>query len=89
MIDETVKEQALIRLRKIEGQIKGIQRMVEEEKYCIDIVNQITAVKRALEQVALMVMKRHVESCVSEAIKAGNSTAKIDELIETIDRFVR
>ncbi len=89
MIDQEVKEKALTRLRKIEGQIKGIQKMVEEERYCIDIVNQITAVKRALEQVALIVMKRHVESCVSEAIRMGNSTRKIEELMETIDRFVR
>ncbi len=89
MIDVAVKDQVLIRLKKIEGQIKGLQRMVEEERYCIDIVNQITAVRRALEQVALLVMKRHVESCVSEAIRLGDSTKKIEELMDTIDRFVR
>lgn len=89
MINSEVKEKTLHRLKKVEGQINGIQRMVEEEKYCIDIVNQITAVKRALEQVALMVMKRHVESCVSEAIRLGNSTKKIDELMDTINRFVK
>ncbi len=89
MINLEVKEKALQRLKRIEGQIKGIQRMVDDERYCIDIVNQITAVKRALEQVALMVMKRHVESCVSEAIKMGNSTKKVDELMDTINRFVK
>ena len=89
MINKEVKEQSLKRLSKIEGQVKGIQRMVENEKYCIDIVNQVNAVRRALEQVALMVMRRHVESCVSEAIKVGNPTKKIDELMDTINKFVK
>ncbi len=89
MIDTEVKKKALGRLKKIEGQIKGIQRMVDEERYCIDIVNQITAVKRALDKVALMVMKRHMESCVSEAIRMGDSTKKINELMDTVNRFVK
>ncbi|MEE8423746.1 MAG: metal-sensitive transcriptional regulator [Thermodesulfobacteriota bacterium] len=89
MINEEVKEQSVKRLKRIEGQVKGIQRMIENEKYCIDIVNQVNAVRRALDQVALMVMKRHVESCVAEAIKVGNHTKKIDELMETINKFVK
>ncbi len=89
MINEEVKKQAVKRLKRIEGQVKGIQRMIENEKYCIDIVNQVNAVRRALDQVALMVMKRHVESCVAEAIKVGNHTKKIDELMETINKFVK
>lgn len=89
MINEEVKEQSLKRLKKIEGQVKGIQKMVDNEKYCIDIINQINAARRALDQVALLVMKRHVESCVAEAIKVGNHTNKIDELMDTIDRFVK
>ena len=89
MINEEVKEQSVKRLKRIEGQVKGIQRMVENEKYCIDIVNQVNAARRALDQVALLVMRRHVESCVSEAIKVGNSTNKIDELMETINKFVK
>ena len=89
MINEEVKEQSVKRLKKIEGQVRGIQRMIENEKYCIDIVNQVNAVRRALEQVALMIMKRHVESCVAEAIKEGNHTKKIDELMNTINQFVK
>ena len=89
MINREVKEDALLRLRKIEGQIKGISKMVDEEKYCIDIINQITAAQRALDQVALTVMKRHVESCVSEAVKEGKGSPKIDELMETINKFVK
>ncbi len=89
MINEEVKEQSVKRLKRIEGQVKGIQRMVENEKYCIDIVNQVNAARRALDQVALIVMRRHVESCVAEAIKVGNQTKKIDELMETINKFVK
>lgn len=89
MINASVKDDAVLRLRKIEGQVKGIQKMVEEEKYCIDIVNQITAVRRALEGVGLIVMKRHIESCVAESIKRDKSGEKVKELMETIDRFVK
>lgn len=89
MINGATKQDALARLKKIEGQIKGIQRMVEEEKYCVDIINQINAARRALEQVALGVMKRHVNSCVSDAIKKDKAGGKVEELMETIDRFIR
>ena len=89
MINEEVKSNALLRLRKVEGQVKGITKMVDQEKYCIDIINQITAAQRALDQVALGIMKRHVESCVSSAVKEGKGSSKIDELMETIDKFVK
>jgi len=86
MIDEEAKRDALGRLRRIAGQIGGIERMVNKERYCIDIVNQITAVKRALDQTALIIMKKHIETCVSEAIKRDNS---LDELLDTVDKFIR
>ena len=89
MINTKVKQDALVRLRKIEGQIKGVQRMVDEEKYCIDVINQITAVRRALDQVSLVVMKRHMESCLSTAIRAREGERKIDEFMETVYRFVK
>lgn len=89
MINAKVKQEALLRLRKIEGQIKGVHRMVDQEKYCIDVINQITAVRRALDQVSLAVMKRHMESCLSEAIRAREGTSKIDEFMETVYRFVK
>jgi len=63
--------------------------MVAEERYCIDIVNQITAVRRALEKVALKVMGSHMESCVSEAMRSHGGQKKIKELMDTIDQFVR
>lgn len=89
MINEEVKEASVKRLRKIEGQVKGLIRMIEEEKYCIDLVTQVNAIRRALEKVALIIMKRHVESCVAESIKRENGTQKIDELINSIDKFIK
>ena len=84
MINEEVKENALTRLKKIEGQIRGIMKMVDQEKYCIDIISQITAAEKALDGVAKNIMKRHIESCVTEAIIQGEGQTKIDELIETV-----
>lgn len=84
MINETVKKDSLTRLKKIEGQIRGIMKMVDHEKYCIDIINQITAAEKALDGVAKIIMKRHVESCVTDAIIRGKGQNKIDELIETV-----
>ena len=89
MINEEIKRDVLSRLKKIEGQIRGIQRMVEREKYCIDIINQVTAAQRALDQVSLKVMKRHIESCVTDAIKSNGGGPIIGELMETIYKFIR
>ncbi len=92
MIDEHTKKEAVNRLKKIEGQISGIKRMVEEEKYCVDILHQISAVAGALGQVSKIVMKRHLESCVTAAIKTGTTKErdkKLDELMEVFTRFGR
>ncbi|MFH1830999.1 MAG: metal-sensitive transcriptional regulator [Pseudomonadota bacterium] len=89
MINDVTKKDALKRLRRIEGQIKGLMKMIDDEKYCIDLINQVNAMRRALEQVALIIMKRHVESCVAESIKCCDEGKKVDELIRTIDRFIR
>ena len=79
----------LPRLRRIEGQIRGITRMVEERRYCIDIIQQLTAVRRALDQVSLKFMNGHINSCVSEAIRRQDGVKKIEELMQTIHRFVK
>jgi DNA-binding FrmR family transcriptional regulator len=86
MINKSTQQETSVRLRRIAGQIAGIEKMIEDGRYCIDIINQITAVEKALKQVSLLVMKRHVESCVAEAIKSGKSAAKIKELMETVER---
>ena len=83
------KQPLIKRLKIIEGQVRGLQKMVEEERYCIDIINQVTAVARALEQVGLIIMKRHVESCVASSIRANKTNGKIKELINTVEQFIR
>lgn len=89
MIDDAMKGDLESRLKRIKGQVEGIQAMVVDERYCIDILNQITAVRRALEKVALKVMESHMESCVSEAVRSRDGRQKIKELMNTIDQFVR
>jgi CsoR family transcriptional regulator, copper-sensing transcriptional repressor len=89
MMDAETKRQALARLRRIVGQIQGIQRMAEDEKYCVDILLQISAVQGALEQVSKVLMTRHIESCVVDSLKAGSErerAKKIEELIEVFSR---
>lgn len=89
MMNEETKRDVLPRLRKIEGQIRGIQRMIEKERYCIDIINQVTAAQRALDQVGLRVMKHHIATCVTDAIKSDGGGSIIGELMETIYKFIR
>lgn len=90
MINKTVKQETLQRLTKIRGQVEGLMRMIDEEKYCIDIVSQSNAIRRAVEQVALLVMKRHIESCVADSMSSKETAKqKINELIESVDRFIR
>jgi CsoR family transcriptional regulator, copper-sensing transcriptional repressor len=90
VIDDETKVRALGRLRRIEGQVQGIQRMVEEEKYCVDILLQLTAVEGAVEQVQRLLLGRHIESCVADAIRSGSSRdrqKKVDELLDVFSRF--
>lgn len=89
-MDAETKSKALGRLRRIEGQVQGIQRMVEEDKYCVDILLQLAAVEGAVEQVQKLVLGQHIESCVSDAIRSGNARdrqKKVDELLEVFSRF--
>lgn len=76
------------RLKRIEGQVRGLGRMVDEEKYCVDILTQIAAVQAALNGVALGVLEDHVNGCVSEAIASPERKERLDELLEVIERFV-
>jgi len=90
VIDDETKVKALGRLRRIEGQVQGIQRMVEEGKDCVDILLQLTAVEGAVEQVQRLLLGRHIESCVADAIRSGSTRdrqKKVDELLEVFSRF--
>lgn len=81
-----VNQRALRRLKNIEGQARGLQKMVEEEKYCIDILTQISAVRAALHSVGMLILRRHVETCVSDAIESGGAERAqiIDELMSVV-----
>ena len=86
------KDQLLTRLRRIEGQIGGIERMVEDDRYCIDILTQISAVSTALESVALRILDAHVNHCVAGALAAGDAEdarIKTEELMQAVERFAK
>lgn len=85
------KDDYLKRLRRIEGQVRGLQRMVEEEKYCIDILTQIAAATKALQAVSLSLLDEHIAHCVVEAAKTGGPEAdvKLKEASDAIGRLVR
>ena len=85
------KDAYLKRLRRIEGQARGLQRMVEEETYCIDILTQVSAMTKALQAVALGLLEEHVEHCVADAVRSGGpeAEAKLREANEAIARLVR
>ena len=85
------KDDYLKRLRRIEGQARGLQRMVEEEKYCIDILTQVAAVTKALQAVSLSLLEDHMNHCVVDAARAGEQEgrAKVTEALDAITRLVR
>jgi CsoR family transcriptional regulator, copper-sensing transcriptional repressor len=85
------KDAYLARLRRIEGQVRGLQRMVEQDKYCIDILTQVSAVTRALQSVALGLLDEHLSHCVAQALAEGGDTAtdKVREASEAVARLVR
>ena len=84
------KERLENRLRRIEGQVRGVQRMVDEEAYCVDILTQIASVVSALEKVGTILLKDHVEHCVRESIEKGeDADDEIEELTTAVERFLR
>lgn len=89
MMDADTKRQALGRLRRIAGQVQGVQRMVEEGKYCVDVLLQISAVQGALEQVSKILMTRHIESCVLDSLRAGSERERSQKIEELIRVFAR
>ncbi|TVR34203.1 MAG: metal-sensitive transcriptional regulator [Nitriliruptor sp.] len=85
------RDDLLARLRRIEGQVRGLQRMVEEDRYCIDVLTQISSATRALQGVATEMLDDHVRHCVRDAIDQGPQTAdeKIDEALDVIHRLIK
>ena len=86
------KEALIKRLHRIEGQVRGVERMVEDERYCIDILTQISAINTALESLGLELLDGHVTHCVTDAIRSGNkkeATAKTEELLQAVRHFAK
>jgi DNA-binding FrmR family transcriptional regulator len=90
-VDAGVKDRNLKRLRRIEGQVRGLQRMVEDERYCADILTQISSVQEALRGVSRELMRNHLKHCATHAIRQGESSAEAmyDELIELVYKHSR
>jgi DNA-binding FrmR family transcriptional regulator len=85
------KDDILRRLRRIQGQVRGLQRMVEEDTYCIDVLTQVSATTRALQSFALQMLGKHLDTCVRDAVAEGGEegSIKIKEADEAIARLVR
>lgn len=81
------KKQILLRLRKMEGQLKGIQKMVEEDKYCVDVLNQLYSIIAATQNVAGIILKDHIHGCVKNALRRDeDSDVYVDELVTVVQR---
>jgi len=88
----TSQEDLTRRLRKIEGQVKGIERMVEENQYCMDVLVQIAAVRAALNKVGTIIFEHHTRGCVADAIRCGTpeeQEAKITELVNVLNKYIK
>ncbi len=84
------KEKLQHRLRRIEGQVRGIQRMLDEDTYCVDVLTQLASIVSATERVALLVLKDHTEYCVRRSIENGDEAdEKIEELLTAVERFLK
>ena len=90
MLHDETKAKTRGRLRRIEGQVQGLQRMLDNDAYCVDILLQISAVQGALEQVQRLLLGRHIESCVADALRSGSKSErqqKVEELLDVFSRF--
>ena len=92
MIEDKLAKDATTRLRKVGGQLRGIERMVNERRYCVDVLNQIAAVQAALGSVGKILLRNHIDTCVASAFTDGSKRErkqKIDELVKVYGRFCR
>jgi DNA-binding FrmR family transcriptional regulator len=90
-VDRAIKAANLRRLRRIEGQVRGLQQMVEDDRYCADIVTQVASVQEALRGVARQLMRNHLKHCAAAAIRQGESEAEVmyDELLDLVYKHLR
>lgn len=91
-MDAATKDELQTRLRRVEGQVRGIARMIEEDKYCIDVLTQVSAAVSALDKVGLKVVGSHMRTCVRDAVTAPGGDAgeaHITELVDSLERFLK
>lgn len=81
------KEKLVNRLKRIEGQVRGIQKMIEDERYCVDILIQISAIQAAMKKVGLTLLENHTKGCVAKAMRSGDGDVAITELLEVLNQF--
>lgn len=83
------KEQILNRLNRIEGQVRGIRRMIEDERYCLDVLTQIAAVRAAINKVGVEILRTHTQDCVLDAVNKGQADVAIQEMMSVLERFIK
>ncbi len=83
------KASLLARMKKIEGQAKGIQQMIDSDRYCIDIVQQLTALSSAAEEVSMLILESHIEGCVTDAVRGEHGDGHIKELMSAIRKAIK
>lgn len=84
------KQDILVRLRRMEGQLKGIQRMIEQDKYCVDVLNQLSSVIAATQKVAAIILQDHIRGCVRDALSRDeHGDDYVNELVMVVERFIR
>jgi len=86
---ERDKDDLLQRLRKIEGQVRGVQRMIEEDRYCVDVLTQLAAIRAALNRVSLALFESHTRGCVASAIRSNGGEEAIEELMDVLMKYVK
>ncbi|BCT68835.1 hypothetical protein NNRS527_02441 [Nitrosospira sp. NRS527] len=83
------KEALIKRLNRIEGQVRGVNKMISEDRYCVDILNQVSALQSALDAVSMLLLENHTHGCMQGAIKSGRGDEAIDELMAVVRKFAR
>ncbi|SFP67492.1 DNA-binding transcriptional regulator, FrmR family [Nitrosomonas cryotolerans] len=89
IVTQPNKETLIKRLNRIEGQVRGVTKMITEDRYCVDVLNQISALQSALDAVAMQLLENHTHGCMQTAIKSGNGDAAIAEMMAIIRKFAR
>lgn len=89
MVIQPNKAALVRRLNRIEGQVRGVTKMITEDRYCVDVLNQVSALQSALDAVAVQLLENHTHGCVQSAIKSGEGDAAIDELMTVMRKFAR